>query len=264
MPPSDLLEKDVYTRAGFSTLLGREVHRFVRLYNQTIIPPVLTAALFLVIFGYSLGSRIKEVQGIPYLHFIVPGLVMMSVITSAYANTSSSLYIARFQGHIQELLVSSMSTLEIVLALILGGVLRGVVVGLIISATSMLMTGVTVAHIGMTLYFMFCVATIFSCCGFLSAMWAESFDRLSLFQTYILTPLTYLGGVFFSIGMLPPVWQKVAMVNPILYFVNGMRYGLLKETDVNIVLSATASLILAAGLFGLCYLLFKRGYNIKT
>ena len=258
------LPKDKHNHIGFSTLLGREVHRFIRLYNQTIIPPVLTAALFLVIFGYSLGSRISTVQDVPYLHFIIPGLVMMSVITSAYANTSSSLYIARFQGHIQELLVSSMSTLEIVLALILGGVIRGVVVGIIITATSMLMSGAGLMHIGLTLYFLVCVAVIFSCCGFLSAMWAENFDKLSLFQTYILTPMTYLGGVFFSVSMLPPFWQKIAMFNPILYFVNGLRYGFMEATDVNIVVSAVASLVLALGLFGCCYLLFKRGYNIKT
>jgi ABC-2 type transport system permease protein len=257
-------QKDDHNHNGFITLLGREVHRFVRLYNQTIIPPVLTAALFLVIFGYSLGSRINTVQDVPYLHFIIPGLVMMSVITSAYANTSSSLYIARFQGHIQELLVSSMSTLEIVLALILGGVIRGVVVGIIISITSMLMAGAPLMHIGLTVYFMVCVAIIFSCCGFLSAMWADNFDRLSLFQTYILTPMTYLGGVFFSIGMLPPFWQKVALFNPILYFVNGLRYGFLETTDVNITIAATASLLLAIGLFAGCYILFRRGYNIKT
>ena len=261
---TDSPRKDKHNRIGFLTLLGREVHRFVRLYNQTIIPPVLTAALFLVIFGYSLGSRINEVEGVPYLHFIIPGLVMMSVITSAYANTSSSLYIARFQGHIQELLVSSMSTLEIVLALVLGGVLRGVVVGLVITATCMLMAGAPMLNPLLTMYFIVCVAVIFSCCGFLSAMWAENFDRLSLFQTYILTPMTYLGGVFFSISMLPPFWQKVAMFNPILYFVNGLRDGFLGQTDVNITVAASASLVLAIGLFTACYQLFKRGYNIKT
>ena len=263
-PTTSQRPKDSYNRIGFTTLLGREVHRFIRLYNQTIIPPVLTAALFLVIFGYSLGSRISTVQDVPYLHFIIPGLVMMSVITSAYANTSSSLYIARFQGHIQELLVSSMSTLEIVLALILGGVIRGVVVGIIITMTSMLMAGAPLMHLGLTFYFMVCVAIIFSCCGFLSAMWAENFDRLSLFQTYILTPLTYLGGVFFSVNMLPPFWQKVAMVNPILYFVNGLRYGFMEATDINIYVAGVASFVLAVGLFVACYVLFKRGYNIKT
>jgi ABC-2 type transport system permease protein len=257
-------QPDTHNSIGFRTLFGREVHRFARLYNQTIIPPVATAALFLLIFGYSLGSRINSVQDVPYMHFLVPGLVMMSVISSAYANTSSSLFISRFQGHIQELLVSSMSTFEIVLALILGGVLRGVVVGVIIAATSMLMTGVPIQHIGLTIYFVVCVAVIFSCAGFLSAMWAENFDRLSIFQTYLLTPLTYLGGVFFSVEMLPPFWQKVAMVNPILYFVNGLRYGFLGVSDVGIYGAAITAFGIAAVLFSACYYLFRIGYNIKT
>lgn len=249
---------------GFTTLLGRECHRFLRLANQTIIPPLITAILFILIFGYSLGSRITNIQDISYMHFLIPGLVMMSVISSAYANTSSSLYIARFQGNIQELLVSSMSNFEIVLALVLGGVCRGVFVGFIVAVTAMVFTGISALHIGITLFYIVLVALIFSCAGFISAIWAEDFDRLSLFQNYILTPLTYLGGVFFSVDMLPPFWRHIALANPILYFVNGLRYGFLGISDVNLIYTGLAVLLLSIVLFWTCYTLFKRGYNIKT
>jgi len=249
---------------GFSFLLWRETHRFIRLANQTLVPPLLTVVLYLLIFGYSLGSRIANVGEVSYTHFIIPGLIMMSVITSAYSNSSSSLYISRFQGNIQELLVSSLSSLEIVGAIVLGGVLRGLCVGVLVAGTAMLMANVPLLHVGVALYFITLVAFIFSCAGFLSGLWADDFDRLSLFQTYILIPLTYLGGVFFSIDMLPGFWRKVAMVNPILYFVNGLRYGFLGVTDVDVALSAAAVLVVSAGTFYACYALFKSGYNIKT
>ncbi|MDA0990435.1 MAG: ABC transporter permease [Verrucomicrobia bacterium] len=249
---------------GFRILLWREVHRFLRLANQTLVPPLLTVVLYILIFGYSLGSRISNVQDVSYMHFIIPGLVMMSVISSAYANTSSSVFISRFQCNIQELLVSPLSNLEIVGAIVLGGMLRGLCVGVIVGTTSILMTGISMAHPLLTLYFMTLVALIFSCAGFLAAVWADDFDRLSLGQTYILTPLTYLGGVFFSVDMLPGFWRTFAMGNPILYFVNGMRFGFLGVSDVNIGLSTLAVLLLSAVAFYACYALFRSGYKIKT
>ena len=249
---------------GFRTLLYRECHRFIRLWNQTIIPPVVTAMLFILIFGYSLGSRIRNIDGVPYLDFIIPGLVMMSVISSAYANASTSLYIARFQGNIAELLVSSMSNFEIVMAIVLGGMVRGVCVGICVTAVAMLLGNMVIQHLFITLFYITAVAFIFSCAGFLSGLWAADFDRLSLFQTYVLTPLTYLGGVFFSIEMLPDFWRGVAMANPVLYFVNSLRYGFLGISDVNITLATTMVVLLAVGTYGVCYGLFRSGYNIKT
>lgn len=253
-----------FNRIGFRTLLRREIHRFLRLPNQTLFPPLITASLYIVIFGYSLGGRIREIQGVPYIQFMIPGLVMMSVINGAYGNTSSSVFSARFQGFIQELLVSSMSTFEIVLAIVAGGMVRGVVVGGLVTAVSALLAGLPLHHAGLTLFFVVVVAAVFSSAGFISALWAQDFDRLSVFQNYALTPLTYLGGVFFAVEMLPPFWQKVALGNPILYFVNGLRYGFLNISDVNVALAAGIALTVAVALFSLCWWLVRIGYNIKT
>jgi len=167
---------------GFRTLLGRECHRFIRVANQTLAPPLITSLLYILIFGYSLGSRIRDIDGASYMEFLIPGLIMMSVISSAYANTSSSLYISRFQGHIQELLVSSMSSFEIVMATILGGVLRGITVGCIVTFTAMLLTDIQILHPFIVISFIILVAFIFSSAGFICAIWAEDFDRLSLFH----------------------------------------------------------------------------------
>lgn len=249
---------------GFFTLLRREIHRFTRLANQTLIPPLITAGLYITIFGYSLGNRISSIEGVSYMHFLIPGLVMMSIINAAYSNTSSSLFSQRFQGYIQELLVSSMSTFEIVLAQVLGGVIRGVLVGSLVAVASVILAGVPILHIGITLFFGVFVAVIFSCAGFISALWAVDFDRLSMFQTYLLTPLTYLGGVFFSVEMLPPIWQKVALANPILYFVNGLRYGFLGFSDVGIRFAFISVVAVAGILFAITYRLFHIGYNIKS
>ena len=225
---------------------------------------MITAALYITIFGYSLGNRISSIQDVSYMHFLIPGLVMMSVINGSYSNTSSSLYSQRFQGHIQELLVSSMSTFEIVLAIILGGVLRGVLVGSLVATACIVLADIPLLHLGITLFFAVFVAVIFSCAGFISAVWAQDFDRLSLFQTYILSPMTYLGGVFFSVQMLPPLWQKVALANPVLYFVNGLRFGFLGVTDINVQVAEVAVVIIAVIMFLICYRLFHIGYNIKT
>ena len=250
---------------GFLTLLGKELHRFIRLYNQTLIPPIITAVLFILIFGYSLGDRIGEISGVTYIEFIIPGLVMMSVISAAYANTSSSFYIARFQQSIEELLVSSMSHFEVVLAIVLGGVGRGLTVGLgVMGACMFFGQNITIAHFGITVGFIVGVAVIFSCMGFISAIWADNFDQLSLFQTYLLTPLIYLGGVFFSISNLPPLWQSVAKLNPVLYFVNGLRYGFMEVSDVNIITSLGVTFALAVVLFAVCVHLYRIGYNIRS
>lgn len=258
------MHEERFNRIGFWTLLRREIHRFMRLPNQTLLPPLITASLYIVIFGYSLGNRIQEIQGVPYMQFMIPGLIMMSVISSSYGNTSSSLFSARFQGFVQELLVSSMSNFEIVLAIVLGGMVRGILVGALVTGISALLAGLPLHHAAAALFFVVVVAAVFSCAGFLSALWAQDFDRLSIFQNYALTPLTYLGGVFFAVEMLPPFWQKVALANPILYFVNGLRYGFLNISDVNVPVAAAAALAVALTLFGLCWHLLRVGYNIKT
>ncbi len=258
------MSEERFNRIGFWTLLRREIHRFMRLANQTLLPPLITASLYMVIFGKSMGDRISPIDGVGYMEFIIPGLIMMSVISSSYGNTSSSLFSARFQGFIQELLVSSMSTFEVVSALVLGGMARGVLVGCLVAIVCALFGDLTFQHPFMTLFFVVSVAAIFSCAGFLSAMWAQDFDRLSVFQNYMLTPLTYLGGVFFPVMWLPDFWQKVAMANPILYFVNGLRYGFLGISDVSVSIAAGIAAGVTIILFGLCCRLFSIGYNIKT
>ena len=249
---------------AFRTLFFRECHRFLRLANQTIIPPMITSSLYILIFGNAIGSRISSLGGVPYLDFIIPGLVMMGVISSAYSNTSSSLYTAKFHGSIQELLVSSMSNFEIVLAIILGGVARGLSVGICIIAISMLFTDTIIFHLGITFFFIISVAFLFSCAGFISGIWADSFDRLTLFQTYCLTPLIYLGGVFFSLDMLPHFWRGIARINPIFYLVDGIRFGYLGISDINLSVEILLVLLLSLIMFVFCYSLFKVGYKIKS
>jgi len=249
---------------GFRTLVAREIHRFLRLPNQTLFPPIITASLYIVIFGFALSKRISPVEGVSYDLYIIPGLIMMSIISSSFGNTSSSVFSMRFQGFIQELLVSPMSNFEIVLAIVLGGVVRGMVVGVLVTGACILLADVPLHHPGAILFFSLSVATIFSCAGFLSATWAQDFDRLSVFQNYLLTPLTYLGGVFFSVSWLPSTWQEVARLNPILYFVNGLRYGFLGISDVDLWLAAGFAVVVAIGIFLICYHLFRVGYNIKT
>ncbi len=182
---------------GFLTLTERETVRFLRVWQQTIIPPVITSLLFILIFGYTFGSQISKVAGVSYLEFIVPGLVMMGMIMSAYMNTSSSLYISKFHGNIQELMISPLSYWEIIFALTIAGVARALLVGISISMVSLLFTNIVVYHLFILLFFGMMVSLLFSLAGIASGLWAQTFDQMNLFSTFIITPLTYLGGVFY-------------------------------------------------------------------
>ena len=249
---------------GFLTLTERECRRFLRVWQQTIIPPVITSILFILIFGYSLGSRISSLGGVSYLAFIIPGLLMMGVIMSAYMNTLSSLYISKFQGNVQEVLVAPLSYWEIIFALTIAALLRAVTVGICILGVSLFFTGVSVHSFLVLAYFMVMVSLLFAFAGIATGLWAGNFDQMNIFSTFIITPLTYLGGVFYSITMLPPFWQTIAKFNPILYMVDGFRYGFLGFSDISVWISMVLVFGLALFFFVLCVQLFKKGYKLRT
>lgn len=248
---------------GFYSMIRREFNRIVRMWTQTLVPPLITALLYILIFGYTLGNRIDNIAGFSYLEFVIPGLVMMGIISSSYANTSSSLYLSKFQGAIQELLISPLSYMEIVLAYTFGGVMRGLMVGFGTLLISLLFTKVTVTHIFVVLFFTIAVSLIFSFAGIITGLWANNFDQMMIFSTFLITPLVFLGGVFYSITMLPGIWQTISHYNPILHMVNGLRYGTLGIVDVPIVTSIIVVSLLTIVTFIITVYLFKKGYNLR-
>lgn len=246
------------------TLTLRDIKRFLRIWTQSLIPPMLTSILFILIFGYSLGSRISEVEGVPYLNFILPGLLMMGVIMSAYMASSFSLFIQKFQRSIEELLVAPIAYWQIIAGTTIAAMLRSFMVGLGILAVSLFLTTITVHNIWILLLFIILISMLFSFAGIATALWAKNFDQMSIFSTFMITPLTYLGGVFYSIKMLPPVWQVVAKFNPILYMIDGFRYGFIGVSDIPIIYSLVVVLSLTLFFFVLCVWMFKTGYKLRT
>jgi ABC-2 type transport system permease protein len=249
---------------AYTTILVKEVLRFTRIWLQTIVPPVITTALYFVIFGNLIGSQIGDMGGHSYIDFITPGLIMMTVITNSYANVVSSFYGSKFQGNIAEMLVSPMPNWIILAGFISGGVARGLAVGLAVTLVSLLFSDLRVQHIFITFTIVLLTSILFSLAGLINAVYAKSFDDISIVPTFVLTPLTYLGGVFYSIAMLPLFWQKVSLLNPVLYMVNGFRYGILGASDMSIWLSygVIIGFILLLGGFSL-YLLNK-GIGIRS
>jgi len=246
------------------TIIRREVVRFLRIWTQSLIPPILTSTLFILIFGYSLGSRISEVGGVSYLEFILPGLLMMGVIMSAYAASSFSLFIQKFHGSIQELLVAPIAYWQIIAGLTISAMIRAFIVGVGILVVSLLFTPVSIYNVWILFSFILLVSMLFSFAGIATALWANNFDQMSVFSTFLITPLTYLGGVFYSISMLPPFWANVARFNPILYMVDGFRYGFIGVSDIPILYSFGLVFILTAIFFAICVQMFKTGYNLRT
>ena len=229
---------------AFGTLLLKELRRILRIWVQTIIPPAITMTLYFVIFGSLIGRRIGEIGGVPYMTFIAPGLIMMAVITNSFGNVVSSFFSGKLQLHLEELLVAPISTFTIVLGYVLGGVFRGILVAALVTAVALFFTDISVAHPFITFAVIVLTAMVFSLAGLLNALFAKNFDAITIIPTFILTPLTYLGGVFFSISLLSETWQTVALANPILYMVNAFRYGMLGSSDVSI--GAAFSIILIA------------------
>lgn len=247
---------------GFLTLIDREVYRFLRLFNQTVMPPLITTVLYILIFGYSLGSRIREVNGFDYIVFILPGLIQMSVINNAYANSSTSLFMARMERSIENLLVAPLNYFQIVSSYMIGGLLRGLVVGITVLLASYPFVHVPLEHPFLALGVTILTSILFSGLGILSAMLAETWDRIALFTTFIITPFIYLGGVFYSIHMLPPFWQTVSHFNPIFYCIDLMRYSFLGVSDTSVGLGLGVLAGLGLSIYLLCVWLFHKGFKI--
>jgi len=248
---------------GFRTIVIREFSRIVRIWGQTIVPPAITATLYFVIFGSLIGRRIGDMGGFTYMQYIAPGLIMMSVITSSYGNVVSSFFGAKFGRHIEELLVSPLPNWLIVLGYVAGGVLRGLLVGLVVTLISLFFTHLHVEHLSAVFGAVLLTSLVFSLGGFINAVFAKNFDQISFVPTFILTPLTYLGGVFYSITMLPEWAQHLSRANPILYMVNTFRYGFLGVSDVPVGFSFAIMGAAVAALFALSVWLMEKGIGTR-
>jgi ABC-2 type transport system permease protein len=249
---------------AIKTIARREVARILRIWGQTLVPPAITMTLYFLIFGNLIGSRIGSMDGISYMDFIVPGLVMMAIIQNAYGNISSSFFGAKFGRHVEELLVSPMPNWVILGGYVAGGVLRGLMVGAIVLAIAMLFTTVRVPHPLITLSTVVLGAVIFSLAGFVNAVYAKKFDDIAIVPTFILTPLTYLGGVFYSVKLLPGWAETATHLNPIFYMVNAFRYGLLGQSDVPMVTAYALMLFFVVSLSALGLWLLKRGVGLRS
>ena len=248
---------------ALKTLVYKEVVRVLRIWVQTVVPPAITMTLYFIIFGNLIGRRIGTMDGFDYMQYIAPGLIMMSVITNSYGNVVSSFFGAKFARHIEEMLVSPMSNATIILGHVAGGVLRGLFVGAMVTFVASWFTDLTIANPLVTISMVLLSSTVFALAGFINGIFAKKFDDVSIIPTFVLTPLTYLGGVFYSISLLPEFWQKVSLANPILYMVNAFRYGILGVSDIDIAYAYAIVGLFAAGLFIACLTLMNRGVGIR-
>jgi ABC-2 type transport system permease protein len=248
---------------GFSTIVIREFSRIIRIWGQTLVPPAITATLYFIIFGSLIGRRIGDMGGFDYMQYIAPGLIMMSVITNSYGNVVSSFFGAKFGRHIEELLIAPLPNWLIVLGYVAGGVLRGLLVGLVVTVIALFFTHLHVGHWLVVAGAVLLTAVVFSLMGFVNAVFAKNFDQITFVPTFILTPLTYLGGVFYSISMLPEWAQHVSRANPILYMVNAFRFGFLGKSDVHVGLSFVIMLLAVVLLFAACVWLMERGTGTR-
>lgn len=248
---------------ALSTLVTREVRRFLRIWAQTLLPPAITMTLYFIIFGNLIGARIGEMGGFSYIEYIAPGIIMMAVINNAYANVASSFFSAKFQNHIEELIVAPVPNYVILAGYVAGGVVRGLFVGLIVTIVALFFTHLPVQNVLLTFSVVLLSAILFALGGFINAIYARSFDEISIIPTFILTPLTYLGGVFYSISLLPDFWQHASMLNPVLYMVNAFRYGLLGASDVNVWLAFGIIVLFITALTWYALHLLEKGTGIR-
>jgi len=246
------------------TILRKEIVRFIRIWSQTLLPPAITATLYFMIFGKLIGSHLSNIHGFSYMEYIVPGLAMMSIMTNAYANTSTSFFGSKFSKSIEEMLVSSMPSYIILLGYMVGGTLRGIVVGIIVILVALLFVPVHIHSIMIVIVMTILAAMLFSLGGLINGIFAKRFDDVAFIPTFILTPLTYLGGVFFSITQLPAAWQKIALLNPILNIVDTFRFGILGISDVNIYYGFSLICFLFITLFVWCLVLLQKGVGLRS
>lgn len=249
---------------AFKTIIIKEFLRFIRIWKQTVLPPMITTGLYFIIFGNLIGERIGEMEGFRYIDFIVPGLILMAVITQSYANTVASFFQAKYQRHIEEIMVSPTPNYIIVLGYAGGGIARGLVVGVAVTVVSMFFTDLRIYNIAILLSIILLTATLFSLAGIINAVYAKTFDDISIIPTFILTPLTYLGGIFYSITLLPEFWQNVSLINPILYMINAFRYGFIGVTDISLTTSYSIILFFIVGLYTFALHLMKIGHGIRA
>lgn len=248
---------------AFQTIVVKEVRRFMRIWQQTLLPPAITMTLYFIIFGNLIGSRIGEMGGVDYMSYIVPGLIMMSVITNAYGNVSSSFFGNKFQRSVEEMMVAPVYPITILAGYVAGGVARGVAVGIIVTLLSLYFTDLQVHNLGVMAAVVLLSAILFSIGGFINAVFATKFDDIAIVPTFIITPLTYLGGVFYSISLLPDFWQGVSQLNPILYMVNTFRYGVLGVSDIHIGFAFSMLFVFIFILGGYSIWLLRRGTGMR-
>lgn len=249
---------------ALQTIISKEILRFSRIWVQTIIPPIITVVLYFLIFGHLIGPRIGPMNGITYINFIMPGLIMLAVIQNSYANVVSSFYGSKFQKNIEEMLVSPIPNSIILIGFVGGGVARGMAVGLAITIISFMFTDINPQHIGLTICISLLTSILFALAGFINGVYAQSFDDISIIPTFVLTPLTYLGGIFYSITLLPEFWQTVSLFNPVLYMISAFRYAILGVSDIPLLTALSIIIGFIIVLFFYSLSLLNRGIGIKS
>jgi ABC-2 type transport system permease protein len=252
-----------YKMTAFNTIVWKEVRRFLRIWVQTLVPPVITISLYFIIFGNLIGRRIGDMGGYTYMDFIVPGLIMMAVINNSYANVVSSFFSQKYQRSIEELLVSPVPNYVILSGFVIGGVARGLAIGVIATIMSLFFSGLHMYNLFITLMVVLMSSIVFSLGGFINAIYANKFDDITIIPTFVLTPLIYLGGVFYSVELLPDLWRLVSKLNPIFYMVNAFRYGILGVSDVNVWYAFGMLVIFTAALFAFSLFLLHRGKGLR-
>ncbi len=249
---------------ALKTLFVKEILRFARIWIQTILPPVITVALYFVIFGNLIGSQLDDIKGYRYIDFIVPGLIMMSVITNSYANVVSSFYSSKFQKHIEEMLVSPMPNYIIVWGFVSGGIARGIIVGLAVTLVATFFTDIQFHNLPLLVLVTLLTCILFALAGLINGIFANSFDDISIIPTFVLTPLTYLGGIFYSIDMLPEFWRNLSFANPILYMVDTFRTSMLGIKDIDTTISLAIIITFVIILYAVALRLLQKGIGIRT
>ena len=251
-------------RIALRTLFLKELRRFAKVWMQTVLSPLVTTSLYFLVFGVALGSRLKEISGIPYIQFVVPGLVMMTMVRDSFLNTSSSLFQSKINGTIVDLLVAPIGAAEILISYVAAAMCRSVITGALVLVVALFFTWFPLYHVGWTLFFSLLVPATFALLGIVSALWAEKFDHLAIFPNFVLLPLAFLGGVFYSIDLLPEPWHTISLFNPLLYMVNGLRFGFLGTADVSPSASAAVVLVSFLVLLASAGILLRRGYKLRT
>ncbi len=249
---------------ALKTLFVKEVRRFSKVWLQTVLSPLVTTSLYFLVFGVALGSRLREISGVPYIQFVVPGLVMMTMIRDAFLNTSSSLFQSKINGTITDLLVAPIGAFEMVFAYVGAAMLRSFITGALVYAVALTFTYFPLHHAGWAFFFSTFVTATLALLGMIAALWAQKFDHLSIFPNFVLLPLAFLGGVFYSISLLPEPWHTISLFNPLLYMVNGLRYGFLGVSDVTPESSAVVVLISFVTVLAVATGMLRSGYNLRS